>query len=504
MEGKVFEYIIEDRIASDMKLYRDFIEIPFKVVDNVNILFIEFIYSDLECRLGLGIIDPTGSLRGWSAERRQRIYIARGTATPGYVAGDIISGVWKAIVRLDNIADNGCGYRLRVTGYKTVLSDTKFDDVYKILSYLTKNTDLLELVKNYFEIISIMNYTYPCRDYFKGYKASKNLSNSSMWYKGDLHIHTIHSDGRNTVCEVIALARGRGLDFIALTDHNTISQNKEFIEIGSSYEDLLVIPGMEITTFYGHMNVLNIDRYIDFRRKSKEDFKKLIEEVHNNGGVVSVNHPDISREPMCRDCPFRYRDIDDFDAIEVWNGPWHILNSESISWWHNLLIKGYKVTAIGGSDYHGVDLTRIGEPTTWIYIDSLSTENVLKSIKMGRAYITYIPDEPIIDIKAIDSNGNSYIFGDEIKASTNEYIELIIDVKKAKGSTLRIITENNIYKNIDIINNEFKHKERIKAKDIRFIRIEIGRYNDPYKLIPYNSDDLLALTNPFYIKQHNL
>jgi len=325
-----------------------------------------------------------------------------------------------------------------------------------------------------------------------------------MWYKGDLHIHTIHSDGRNTVCEVIALARGRGLEFIALTDHNTISQNKEFIESGSSYEDFLVIPGMEITTFYGHMNAFNIDRYIDFRRKSKEDFKNLIEEIHSNGGIVSVNHPDISKEPMCRDCPFRYRDIDGFDAIEVWNGPWHILNSESISWWHSLLIKGYKVTAIGGSDYHGVDLTRIGEPTTWIYTNSLSTKNILKSIKMGRAYITYIPDEPIIDIKAIDSNGNTYIFGDEIETPSNGYIELIIDIKKAKGSTFRIITENNIYKNIDITNNDFKHKEKIEAKDIRFIRIEIGRYSDPYKLIPYNSDDLLALTNPFYIKQHNL
>ena len=47
------------------------------------------------------------------------------------------------------------------------------------------------------------------------------------WLAGDLHTHTVHSDGALTVAELAALAAGRGLDFIAVTDHNTVSHHAE-------------------------------------------------------------------------------------------------------------------------------------------------------------------------------------------------------------------------------------------------------------------------------------
>src|SRR5437867_67863 len=44
------------------------------------------------------------------------------------------------------------------------------------------------------------------------------------WYRGDLHSHSVHSDGSNTVAEMAEAASAIGLDFLAPTDHNTISQ----------------------------------------------------------------------------------------------------------------------------------------------------------------------------------------------------------------------------------------------------------------------------------------
>lgn len=498
MEAKVFEYTVDGKIPCYVKEQSDFIEIPFRVDNNVDVLFIEFSSLEAGCKLGIGVADSIGYLRGWSAERRSKIYIAKGTATPGYLPGDIPIGVWKVIVRLDSMVNDGCGYRLRIIGYRTVLGEIIFDDVFRTLAYLTKNTNLIELVKGYSELISIMNYTYPCRDYSDAYKGSKYVEDNPTWYRGDLHIHSIHSDGRNTVCEVIMLARNRGLNFIALTDHNTVSQNYE-LDI-DSYKDLIIIPGMEVTTFYGHMNVFNIKRYVDFRRRSREDFEKLIEEVHSDGSLISVNHPDISKEPMCRDCPFRYRDMKGFDAIEVWNGPWHILNSESLLWWHHLLTEGFRVTAVGGSDYHGVDLTRVGEPTTWIYANDYSIDGILNGIKMGRVYITYTPEEPLIDVKAIANNGDLYMIGDSVKRRVSSSIELVIDIKRAKGFILRIITPRDVYRAIEIPEHSFRYREKIDIRDHNFIRIEIGRYSDSYRLIPNNYDDVLALTNPIYIE----
>jgi len=498
VEAKVFEYTIDGKIPYYVKEQSDFIEIPFRVDSNVDVLFIEFSSPEAGCKLGIGVADSTGYLRGWSAERRSKIYIAKGTATPGYLPGDIPIGIWKVIVRLDSMVNGGCRYRLRIIGYRTVLGGITFDDVFRTLAYLTKNTNLIELVKGYSELISIMNYTYPCRDYSGTYKGSKYVEDNPTWYRGDLHVHSIHSDGRNTVCEVITLARNRGLNLISVVCSSAVSQNYE-LNI-DSYRDPIVIPGMEVTTFYGHMNIFNIKRYVDFRRKSREDFEKLIEEVHSDGGLISVNHPDLSREPMCRDCPFRYRDVKGFDAIEIWNGPWHILNSESLLWWHHLLTEGFRVTAIGGSDYHGVDLTRLGEPTTWVYANSCTIEGILNGIKTGRVYITYTPEEPLIDVKAITNSGNSYMIGDSIRRADSSSIELTIDIRKAKGFTLRIITSRDVYRAVEIPEHSFRYREKIEAKDHNFIRVEVGRYSDPYKLIPHNYDDIIALTNPLYIE----
>ena len=55
------------------------------------------------------------------------------------------------------------------------------------------------------------------------------------WLASDLHTHTVHSDGVLTVAGLAALAAGRGLDFIAVTDHNTISHHAELAAAARRY-----------------------------------------------------------------------------------------------------------------------------------------------------------------------------------------------------------------------------------------------------------------------------
>ncbi|MEM0154181.1 MAG: hypothetical protein QXP12_08680, partial [Ignisphaera sp.] len=68
MEAKVFEYTIDGKIPYYVKEQSDFIEIPFRVDSNVDVLFIEFSSPEAGCKLGIGVADSTGYLRGWSAE----------------------------------------------------------------------------------------------------------------------------------------------------------------------------------------------------------------------------------------------------------------------------------------------------------------------------------------------------------------------------------------------------------------------------------------------------
>src|SRR5262249_58530969 len=82
------------------------------------------------------------------------------------------------------------------------------------------------------------------------------------WLRGDLHSHTLHSDGSFTVEERLRRAVERGLDFTAITDHNTISHHRELDSVGGR---IVPIRGSEITTFHGHMNVLGLSEATDWR-----------------------------------------------------------------------------------------------------------------------------------------------------------------------------------------------------------------------------------------------
>jgi hypothetical protein len=93
--------------------------------------------------------------------------------------------------------------------------------------------------------------------------------------RGDLHMHSLNSDGRYSVDEIIGIAKRRGLDFIFLTDHNNIVQNDEI----RSSDALVVMPGMEWTHYDGHANLpwgaqadlsLHVQRQAYDRRDTEE------------------------------------------------------------------------------------------------------------------------------------------------------------------------------------------------------------------------------------------
>ena len=92
-------------------------------------------------------------------------------------------------------------------------------------------------------------------------------------------MHTAHSDGqcpsqtgKMVPCPLfftVDAAARRGLDFIAITDHNASSQYDAMRELQPYFDKLLLIPGREITTFQGHINFLGSTDFIDFRLDGK-------------------------------------------------------------------------------------------------------------------------------------------------------------------------------------------------------------------------------------------
>lgn len=80
--------------------------------------------------------------------------------------------------------------------------------------------------------------------------------------KLDPHIHTLYSgDSKNIPDDIVKIAKKRGLDAIAITDHNTIKGYEVIAK--RNIEDILIIPGIEISTREGHIVALGITEEIE-------------------------------------------------------------------------------------------------------------------------------------------------------------------------------------------------------------------------------------------------
>lgn len=156
--------------------------------------------------------------------------------------------------------------------------------------------------------------------------------------KIDMHIHTCYSnDSSITTKELIFYSEKQNLDGVAIVDHDTIDGLDEFCKI----KDLLVIPGVEITTSQGHILAINVNTNI----RSGLSFTQTIDEIHDVGGLAIVAHPKalvkgVLKEKLMANC----------DALEVINAsaiPFMLSKRKNKE-----IAKKLNLPQIGGSDAH--------------------------------------------------------------------------------------------------------------------------------------------------------
>lgn len=136
-------------------------------------------------------------------------------------------------------------------------------------------------------------------------------------YIGALHIHSVYSDGTGTVDEIINYAREVGLDYLILTDHNTVKALKEGYE--GWYGDTLFLVGCEINDKENknHYLAFGIEDSYSTRMNANEYVKK----VKDAGGIGFLAHPHEKRAHMEEHPPYPWTEWDnqDFNGIEIWN-----------------------------------------------------------------------------------------------------------------------------------------------------------------------------------------
>jgi hypothetical protein len=275
-------------------------------------------------------------------------------------------------------------------------------------------------------------------------------------------MHDAHSDGSclsqsgaKVPCplyKTVESAAQRGLDFIAISDHNTTSHYDAMRELQPYFDKLLLIPAREITTFQGHANVYGTTEFIDFRLASTHvpDINHLLKQVHDSNGIFSINHPGLPSGEACMGCGWTVpnTDFSRVTAIEAINGNLVEGPGSGISLWQEQLNKGFRLTGIGGSDNHDADLphdarSAIGRPTTVIYAAVLSEGAILNAVRAGHVSIDVEGTKSRILQFEAKTGSKTAVMGDSINAYSGQQIHFTVRLIALQGAYAEIILDGN-------------------------------------------------------------
>jgi hypothetical protein len=249
----------------------------------------------------------------------------------------------------------------------------------------------------------------------------------------------------------VEAAARRGLDFIAISDHNTTSQYDAMRELQPYFDKTLLIPGRELTTFYGHANLIGSTLFVDYRVGSPQvpDVNAMFRSARQTGGIVSINHPESPTGEICMGCgwsPSPPADMSLVTSIEVMNGGGGHGFFPGIHFWEQQLSKGYRLTAVGGSDNHHADwpldkIGSVGSPTTVVHANDLSVAAILDGIRAGHVFLDLTGSrDKLLELRAHDSHSSAEM-GDDLEPQKGETLALQIHVTACEGASLRMLID---------------------------------------------------------------
>jgi hypothetical protein len=348
--------------------------VPFEVGPGHRQLHIRYAYSDRidsdpllsgGNTLDIGLFDPRGTdtgspgFRGWSGSNKLEFVVGEDWATPPYAPGPILPGTWNVLLGPYKVGPRGCDWSVEIRLDRGLPPFVR------------------ELVRD-------------------GEPRRPSLPAArDGWLRGDLHCHTLYSDGDSWPSEMLHAGTEAGLDFLGVTDHNNVAHHGEYGPGGRGRP--IVIPGVEVTTYGGHWNAWGTDRWWEFRVPEAAAVDAAMKAAAEAGAFVSVNHP----KPFGP--PWEYDGVHSMHAIEVWNGPWARLNSLALDWWEARLRAGQRLVAVGGSDTHILrsrdpdprHAQALGTPTTWVEAGPRAdAAAILDGMRAGRTFVSASPAGP--------------------------------------------------------------------------------------------------------------
>ncbi|MEU5579646.1 CehA/McbA family metallohydrolase [Streptomyces huasconensis] len=447
----------------------DFVYLPLEIPGGVSELRVAYSYQKPPVPAGtqgnaldIGVFDERGTdlggkgFRGWSGGARTEFFIRADDATPGYIPGRVRPGTWHIALGPYTVAPEGLPYEVTIT----------------------------------------LTYGAPGSTPRPVYPPERAKGRGRAWYRGDCHLHSVHSDGRRTPAEVAALARAAGLDFINSSEHNTHSAHAHWA--AHAGDDLLVMLGEEVTTRNGHVVALGTDpgTFVDWRYRARDNrFGRYARKIRDAGGLVVPAHPHAT----CVGCNWKFG-FGEADAVEVWNGPYTPDDEVSLADWDSMLVTSVRggkpwIPALGNSDAHR-DPDRIGGPQTVVLADDLTRDAILEGLRRGRSYVAE-SKEVELSFSAAGGRARHAGIGERLPVDRDTPVTVRLDAKGAPGCTVRIITDQGVLHTTPPLpaSGTGTVEWRTTPSYAAYVRAEI-RHPAPTPPLP---GPLRAFTNPIFL-----
>ncbi|MEB8337815.1 CehA/McbA family metallohydrolase [Streptomyces endophyticus] len=354
----------ETRTIDPASITEHYLDRVLALPEGVGTLRVELDFEKVtDCfQLYAAALDPGGFLRGHvqcpgdPGPRRLSFEVGEEHADLGCHAGPLPAGEWTIRIDLDRFTQGG-SYELRV-----FVADADADaDAGRAVTAVGRTGVV---------------------------RAAPVPPSPPTWLRGELHSHSLHSDGSADLPALLDAARAAGLDFLAVSDHFTSSHWAELarLEEQGAAEGLVLLRSIELTSHFGHANLHGLSRwpgtYVD---ADGWDFADAARDVHAQDGLVGVNHPFSGRQAWRRDD----HTWDDVDLLEIDNFGQGANNDAAVGLWDRLLGSGHRITGVAGTDCHHPQKPehRLGQVTTVVRAER-SREGILGALRAGEAYVS--------------------------------------------------------------------------------------------------------------------
>jgi hypothetical protein len=324
---------------------------------------------------------------------------------------------------------------------------------------------------------------------------------------GVIHIHTVYSDGAGTFEDVARVANSQRLDYLIVTDHNTLQPLRDGKQ--GWHGMTLVLAGTEISTRGGHYLALNVTEDID---RHKLTTQQVIDEVNRQGGLGFIAHPYFKKR--------RWTDwsVTGFTGVEAYNVAHDTLDENRmrlVLWtlsvpvepfylslidrpydplrtWDELIAQHGRVVGIGAADAHEVRVAgikfapydimfRLIRTHVLLPAGALTPEGIYDALRKGHAYLSIelVAEAKGFEFSAVKEGEVVGVMGDEVTFEPGLTLAM----------TLPTPAELILFRN----GSRFEHRTAqhwtVPVPAPGVYRLEASRHNTPW-----------IFSNPIYVR----